>query len=138
MPVPYSTQRRVEFRNTDAAGIIHYSTYFAWMEEAEHEALRDLGLSVMATDETGTISWPRVSATCDFVGTVKFEDQVRCDVHVDRLGSKSVTYEFTFFHGERKIAVGKMTSVCCRVATDGSLQSIPIPDHYVVALQKLT
>ena len=39
--------RRVEFRDTDAAGIMHFSTYFTYMEEAEHELFRRLGTTVM-------------------------------------------------------------------------------------------
>ena len=46
MQVPYRTCRRVEFRDTDAAGIMHFSTYFTYMEEVEHEFLRSLGTSV--------------------------------------------------------------------------------------------
>ena len=42
---PEST-RRVEFADTDAAGIAHFSAFFAWMEETEHEFLRSRGLSV--------------------------------------------------------------------------------------------
>ena len=42
----FKTERRVEFRDTDAAGIVHFSVFFAYMEQAEHEFLRSLGLSV--------------------------------------------------------------------------------------------
>ncbi|MCG8653286.1 MAG: hypothetical protein MI861_25835, partial [Pirellulales bacterium] len=39
----FSTKRRVEFRDTDAAGIVHFSAFFPMMEAAEHEMLRSLG-----------------------------------------------------------------------------------------------
>ena len=47
MTAEYKKERRVEFSETDMAGIIHYSAYFQYMEEAEHEFLRSLGLSVV-------------------------------------------------------------------------------------------
>ena len=62
MVATYKTTRRVEFRDTDAAGIMHFSAFFTRMEEAEHELIRHIGLSVFDRDEEGTISWPRVSA----------------------------------------------------------------------------
>ena len=40
MPEPYRTTRRVEFRDTDAAGIVHFSAFFFYMESVEHEFLR--------------------------------------------------------------------------------------------------
>ena len=53
MPSAYTTSRRIEFRDTDAAGIAHFSVFFTMMEEAEHEFLRHLGLSVLMRDEKG-------------------------------------------------------------------------------------
>ena len=44
---PLTTRRRVEFRDTDAAGIVHFSAFFVWMESAEHELLRAAGVPVV-------------------------------------------------------------------------------------------
>ena len=97
VPCPnYRTSRRVEFRDTDAAGIVHFSVFFTWMETAEHELLRGLGLSVVSKDETGTITWPRVAVRCDYQGPVRFEEMVEIEVQVAKIGSKSVTYDFQF------------------------------------------
>lgn len=120
--------RRIEFRDTDAAGIAHFSTFFNFMEEAEHEFLRRRGLSVYLHDEAGPISWPRVSAQCDYVSAVRFEDELTIDVSITRLGTKSVTYGFTMSCGERLVAKGEVTSVCCRVSTADPPVGIAIPE----------
>src|SRR5438132_253921 len=127
MAKTFKTTRLVEFRDTDAAGIIHFSAFFFYMEQVEHEFLRSLGTSVMTHDEQGPIGWPRVSASCDFRGPVKFEDVVDVELQVVRLGEKSVTYGFTFRHAGRLVAEGKLTTVCCRLDTHGAPASIPIP-----------
>ena len=44
---PFVARRRVEFRDTDAAGIAHFSTFFVWMESAEHELLRHAGVPLV-------------------------------------------------------------------------------------------
>ncbi len=134
MPITFQTTRRVEFVDTDAAGIMHFSVFFIMMEQAEHELLRELGLSVIIQDEQGTISWPRVSSRCDFQGPARFEDVLNIDVHVVRLGEKSVTYGFTFTLGEQPIATGEMTSVCCRVQGDAPPRAIPIPEAIAAKL----
>lgn len=137
MSSTYTTTRRVEFHDTDAAGIMHFSTFFTFMEEAEHELLRHLGLSVYLEDNGETISWPRVSATCDFRDTVRFEDEVEIVVQIERLGKKSVTYLFHFRNGDRAIAEGKMTSVCCRLSVDRPPQSIAMPEWIAEKLQAM-
>jgi 4-hydroxybenzoyl-CoA thioesterase/acyl-CoA thioester hydrolase len=127
MPQTFQTTRRAEFRDTDAAGIVHFSVFFQWMEEAEHELLRHVGLSVFDHDEQGPVTWPRVAARCDFQQSIRFEETFEIEVRIVRLGGKSVTYDFQFRGQRGVLAAGEMTSVCCRVLSDGSLRSMPIP-----------
>lgn len=127
MTAPFRTTRRVEFHHTDAAGIVHFSQFFLYMEEVEHEFLRSRGLSVMMRDAEGVLSWPRVSARCDYTNTVRFEDLLDVELEIARLGEKSVTFAFRFAHQEHEIALGQVTTVCCRIESDGAPRSIAIP-----------
>ena len=134
MPEPYKTQRRIEFRDTDAAGIMHFSVFFTYMEQAEHEMLRSLGLSVMTADGDSTIGWPRVSAKCDYQGAVRFEDLLDIEVAVAHLGQKSVRYQHIFKVDGKTVAVGEMTAVCCRIDPMHQLRSIAIPQDIAARL----
>jgi acyl-CoA thioester hydrolase len=126
----FTATRRVEFRDTDAAGIMHFAAFFPLMESVEHEFLRHLGLSVLARDATGPVSWPRVNAQCDFRSAVRFEDVLSVTLRIARLGEKSVTYDFDIRHDDQPVAEGKITAVCCRLSDSGGpLQSIAIPDE---------
>jgi acyl-CoA thioester hydrolase len=133
-PVAYRTTRRVEFRDTDAAGIAHFSVFFNYMEQVEHEFLRHLGLSVLAHDDEGPISWPRVSASCDYRGAVRFEDVIDVELRIVRRGDKSITYGFVFSHEQRPVAEGQLTAVCCRLDPKSPPRSIAIPDWIVAKL----
>ena len=112
----FQTKRRVEFRDTDAAGIVHFSVFFAYMEEAEHELLRHVGLSVVSHLNGKTVSWPRVAAKCDFRKAIKFEQIVSIDVSIERIGTKSITYHFLFRDAPGEtLAEGNVTTVCCEI-----------------------
>jgi YbgC/YbaW family acyl-CoA thioester hydrolase len=127
---PYRTTRRVEFHETDMAGIVHFSNFFRYMESVEVEFLRSRGLSVAILWENEPISFPRVSATCDYLKPARFDEQIDIMMTLDRLGEKSVTYGFEFARGGDVLARGKVTSVCCRVGPDHALEAIPIPASY--------
>ena len=131
----FRTTRRVEFRDTDAAGIIHFSAFFFYMESVEHEFLRHLGLSVLTADAEGTISWPRVSVGCEFVSSVRFEDELEVALRLERLGTKSVTYEIEFTCQDRPVANGHTVAVCCRMRPDAPPESIPIPEPIAAKLR---
>jgi YbgC/YbaW family acyl-CoA thioester hydrolase len=92
MTEPFRTSRRVEFAETDMAGIVHFANFFRWMESAEVEYLRSRGLSVALTWQGKEIGFPRVSASCDYLSPVTFEDLVEIVVRVQRVGRKSVTF----------------------------------------------
>ena len=127
MAETFRYRRRVEFRDTDAAGIMHFSTFFLRMEEAEHDLLRSIGSTVWRVDDEGKVSWPRVMARCDYRGPVRFEDWLEVDVQVARLGETSVTYAFRFHCEERLVAEGQVTAVCCRFSLGQPPHPISIP-----------
>ncbi|HEX3999104.1 MAG TPA: thioesterase family protein [Pirellulales bacterium] len=135
MSKPFCTTRRVEFRDTDAAGIAHFSAFLFYMESVEHELLRHLGLSVLWSDPDGPISWPRVSVSCDYAGAARFEEVLDVKLRVARLGEKSVTYDFEFTCAGRPIANGRTVSVCCRLLP-GAPQSLRIPEPIAERLRQ--
>ena len=127
MPHEFSITHRVQFFETDMAGVVHFANYFRWMEIVEHAFFRSLGLSVMMTHEAAEIGWPRVATSCEYFGPARFEDEITLKLLVTKVGGKSLTYEVDFLKGDMLLAKGKLTSVCVAV-TDGSFKAISIPD----------
>ena len=66
MPCEFRTQRLVEWADTDKAGIVHFARFFVFMEQTEHEFWRALGLSVHMKRDENIISWPRLTADCEY------------------------------------------------------------------------
>jgi len=130
---PFVYRRLVQFADTDLAGIVHFSSLFRIMEEAEHAFLRSLGLTVYEPGGTG-VTWPRVWANANFYNPAKFEDELEVHVAISAMTHKAVTYDFLVAIGAREIAHGAITAVCCRYEdVDGKrrLKSTPIPAEIV-------
>lgn len=129
MSQPFIHSRRIEFAETDAAGIVHFSAFFLYMEQAEHAMWRHLGLSVFPmVTSIGEVSWPRVSASCQYRGPVRFEQTLDIHLQVARLGEKSLTFQYEMFLNSTKVAEGETSTVCCRLLSDHKLESVRIPD----------
>lgn len=128
MPHEYRTKRRIEFSDTDMAGIVHFAQFFLFMESAEHEFLRSLGTSVDTEWGGNKIGWPRLSASCEYLKPVKFEDELEIRLTIGRKGTKSLTYHFVFMKDDVEIAHGQLTAVCCICNPGEKLRAIPIPD----------
>ncbi len=135
MTKPFSISRRVEFGDTDMAGIMHFANFFRFMEVAETAFLRDRGLSVAWTESSMSFGFPRVSASCDYQSPLRFEDVVEIEVRVEKIGKKSVSYQFVFTRDSQPIAFGKMSSVYCRKLPGGGIESLEIPAQLRIKLE---
>ena len=133
MTTEFSIIRRVEFSETDLAGIMHFTNFYRWMEICEHEFLRSLGLSVDMEDENGRFGWPRVKTSCRFKRPLRFEEEVEVKLIITEIRDRSVSYAFQFWkeeNGERvKAAVGEVVAACVRFdPIKESMTPIMIPE----------
>jgi acyl-CoA thioester hydrolase len=129
-PVSFRATRRVEFIDTDMAGIAHYSNFFRYMEAAEVDFLRSRGLSVAFPWRDKKLGLPRVAAQCDFVRPAFFEDVLDIDVTLKNVGRKSITYGFDISRAGELLARGQVTCVCCLVHGPREIESIEIPEDF--------
>ena len=130
MAYEFKVTRRVEFSETDMAGIMHYSNFFRFMETAEHAFYRSLGFSVRMPETDPRLGWPRVHAECDFKKPLRFEDQVEIHLLVTEKRTKAMSFQFRFrkLNGEpAEAARGLVTIVCVAHKPDGTMSSVPIP-----------
>lgn len=133
MPADFHYQRRVQFAETDLAGIVHFSWYFRYMEEAEHALWRSLGLRIAPEGEP--LGYPRVAAFCDFKAPLRFEDEFEVHVRVDAVGRRSLRYGFTLRRGDDILATGSMTSVCVEKRRGEPVKAVELPEAVVTRLK---
>ena len=131
MAYQFKVVRRVEFSETDMAGIVHHSNFFRYMESAEHGFFRSLGFSVVMRNFEAPMGWPRVHVECDFWHPLKFEDEFEVLMLVSRKRPKALSYVFKFtkLNGRKRIEVarGSLIAVCVIKKADGSLAAAKIP-----------
>ncbi|MEP3480470.1 MAG: thioesterase family protein [Fuerstiella sp.] len=128
----FEVSRRVEFCETDMAGIVHFSNFYRWMEQVEHAYFRSLDLTIVNHQPDGqTFGWPRVSCSCRFEAPARYNDVLTVKLYVQRIGVKSLTFEVHIFNGDVRLAKGIMKTVCCVVTKGQPLQSVEIPAEYL-------
>jgi len=119
--------RQVQFAETDMGGIVHFSSFFRYMEEAEHAFLQSLGLSVVMYLDGKKIGMPRVSAKCDFHHPARFQDALQIFVKLHKLGTSSLSYTIDIKKGDLLLATGSIVAVLCELIDQLPPRSIPIP-----------
>ena len=117
--------RRVQYKETDASGNVHFSTFFVYAEEAEHAMWRAAGLSVHRPQSD--IAWPRVSASFEFRKALRFEDEFEVHIRLVERTAKTFRYESVIVLNGEAAAVGTSTSICARSVAGEPLKAIDIP-----------
>ena len=140
MPHEFTLSHRVEFSETDMAGIVHFANFYRMMENAEHAFFRSLGFTIHGHEAGTTTGWPRVNAACEFFKPLRFEEIVEIQLLVAEVRTRSIRYAFRFWKNEdgvrAEIARGSVTAVCATVdKVTGKLGAVAIPDEIRASIQ---
>jgi acyl-CoA thioester hydrolase len=133
MAYEFTLTRRIEFAETDMAGIVHFANFYRMMENTEHAFFRSLGFSIHGDYDGVHIGWPRVSTSCEFFKPLRFEDMVDIQLFVVEVRNRSIRYVFRFWKTEGterlEVARGMVSTVCASVDKKaGAIAAVPIPE----------
>jgi len=134
VPVPlseYHYRRRVQFADTDSAGVVHFSWIVKYMEEAEHALWREAGLSISPAD--GIVGYPRVALSVDFSAPLYFEEEFDVHVRIEAITRRTIKYAHTIRRGDTVVATGTMTAACVR-KVPAPMKAIEIPADVLAKL----
>ena len=125
MVFEFRLKRRVQFYETDAAGIVHFSNYFRYMEEAEHALWRSAGLSISVPGSE--IGWPRVNVSFEYSRPLRFEDEFEAHIRIVEMAEKMIRYKCSILLAGVLVATGTMAVVCVAKRPNEPMKAVPIP-----------
>ncbi len=131
-PVAYIHNRHVEFADTDAAGIAHFSRLLVMVEAAEHAWFKSLNIPILSTQS----AWPCVSLDVTYKSKCEFGDELYIQIQQVTLGNSSLTYKFHAAKASNPQAAFAGTMTKCHI-DPASGKSIPISDEVRNALGNL-
>ena len=130
----FTCTERVQFSDTDMAGIVHFSNFFRYMERVEHAFFRSLGFSIVDPPVEGAerVGWPRVHAACDYMAPLRFEEEFECELLVEEVRSKVIRQIIRFWKSDGVLAAeGRITAACVRKdPVTGKMKAIEIPQRF--------
>jgi acyl-CoA thioester hydrolase len=125
--------RRVQFHETDAAGLVHFSVFFNYLEEAEHALWRAAGLSI---HPPGTeVGWPRLATSFEFHEPLFFEEEFEVLIRVVEMGRSTIRYTCHLTRGADRIATGSLTIICVSKRPGERMKAISVPDAVAARLR---
>ena len=119
-PARIVLRRRIEWIDTDAAGIYHWTTAFRLAEAAEAALHTALGIADFTFGAT-----PRLAVSASFTRPLQFNDPVDVELAVSAIGRTSLEYRMTISADGDPAAEG---SVKCCLIDRSTRRATPWPD----------
>jgi 4-hydroxybenzoyl-CoA thioesterase len=91
---PFVHVHRVRFDEVDAAGIAYFANFFTWCHDAMGAMLAPLDGGYPALVAGRRLGLPAVHVEADFASPLRFGDEVRVVVAVERIGTSSCALRF--------------------------------------------
>lgn len=134
MPYEHTSTRRIEFSETDMAGLVHFSNFFRYMETAERDFYEAAGVDLINSKPGQLVGWPRVRAECKFSAPLRFGDTIKVHLAVKNVKDRAIDFQFRIYRqnqdGTRTQAgKGHLTTVFTQLGPNGELISIPLTDE---------
>ncbi len=127
--------RRVQFYETDTAGLVHFSVFFRYLEEAEHAMWRSAGLSIAPPG--ADIGFPRVATSFAFFKPLRFEDEFEVYLRITGKSRRSLSYSVAIEKDGETAARGTLTIACVAKRPGAPMRGTDIPsdimDRFEVA-----
>ncbi|MEH7226058.1 thioesterase family protein [Bacillus sp. JJ1566] len=118
---------RVEWGDTDAAGIVFSPNFYKWMDQAAHYYFESIGfpLSKLVRDER--IGIPLLESKCTFQKPLYFEDDVVIETTIREMRDKVIHFVHEFYKDDKQIANGYQIRAVASISED-NLKAISIPE----------
>lgn len=131
--VLHAEGRPVRFQDVDAAGIIYFARVLEYFHDAFLSLLRRAGVDLAAVLQEGKWGMPLGHAEADYLGPMRFGDDVVVEIVRLELGERSLSVGARVRSPEgRVLAIGQAVHVCIDRQT---FRSRALPDETAAALK---
>ena len=127
MTAPFVHVHHVRFEEVAAAGIVYFAHFFSWCHDAMEAMLGAVDGGYSGLVMKRRLGLPAVHVEANFASPLRFGDDVRIAVSVERIGTSSVALRFDLARASDGGHVATLRHVA--VLTDlNELRSRPLPD----------
>ena len=99
--ISFDHRVKIFYKDVDQMGVVYYSRYFEYFEEARTELLASIGLGVTDVEKKG-IMLPVISSHCDYLKGARFEQNIIIRASISTAPRSKLQIDYTVFVDNEK------------------------------------
>jgi acyl-CoA thioester hydrolase len=129
----HETQLRVRYSETDQMGFCYYGNYASYFEVGRVEAMRSIGMSYKAIEESGKML-PVISYNVDFLNPAKYDDLLLIKTSIRKLEGAKLYFSYEIYNENSiKLCTAETTLVFINATSKKPTQA---PKELIEILEK--
>ncbi|RBW70114.1 acyl-CoA thioesterase [Bacillus taeanensis] len=128
-------QLRINWGDTDKAGIVYYPNYFKWFDIAGHQFFRSIGLAPSELEEKHNVIIPLLDARCSFEEPLLYDDIITIKTVVEEINRKTIKLKHEVYRGDTRTGHGYEVRGWVK-EVEGKYKAVLIPDEIREVLQE--
>ncbi len=126
--IPFVTSDYIRWEDIDLAGIARYSAYPRFLDIAETDLYRSLGLPLSKLHAQYKVWLPRKVMHFEYFSPARLDDQVIIATYFSTIGRTSLTMNVDMLRDDRKtlIAASYLVLVCVNL----KMEKTPLPEEF--------
>lgn len=97
--IEYKHKIKVYYKDVDQMGVVYYSRYYEYFEQARTELLASIGLDVTSIEKNG-IQLPVISSHCNYKKGAKLEDTLIINTCINEIPRAKLAIEYEVFSND--------------------------------------
>jgi acyl-CoA thioester hydrolase len=122
-----SIDLRINWGDTDKAGIVYYPNFFKWFDIAGHQFFRDCELSPAYLEKEYNIIVPLLDARCTFENALLYDDIITIDTEVEEINRKTIKLHHEIVRKDTRMGHGYELRGWVKQCDD-KIKAVPIPE----------
>jgi acyl-CoA thioester hydrolase len=114
---------RVNYEDTDLAGIVYYANYLKFIERARTEWVRGMGVDQVALRAEQGLVFAVRRVEADYLKPARFDDQLLVQTTVSARSGARIILDQSVWRGDTQLFAAKVTLVC--LTLDGHAARLP-------------
>jgi acyl-CoA thioester hydrolase len=107
----FVTELSVRYGETDRMGVAHHASYLLWFELGRTGLLKEAGYAYRDMEQRGFLL-PVLEYTCKLFVGAEYDDTVRIETVIEELKSRTLTFSYRAFRGEKLLAAARTKHMC--------------------------